>query len=45
VALTDHGDLEACEVRWFLAWVEFLATPRIRATLRWALGEQGEMGL
>jgi hypothetical protein len=30
-------------VRWFLAWVEFLATPRIRGTLRWALGEQGEI--
>ena len=32
-------------VRWFLACVEFLATPRIRGTLRWALGEQGEIGV
>jgi hypothetical protein len=32
-------------VGWFLAWVEFLATPRIRGTLRWALGEQGEIGV
>lgn len=31
-------------VRWFLAWVEFLARPRVRGTLRWALGEQGEIG-
>jgi hypothetical protein len=31
-------------VRWFLAWVEFLAAPRMRGTLRWALGEQGEIG-
>jgi hypothetical protein len=31
-------------VRWFLAWVEFLATPGMRGTLRWALGEQGEIG-
>jgi hypothetical protein len=32
-------------VRWFLGWVEFLATPGIRGTLRWALGEQGEIGI
>jgi hypothetical protein len=31
-------------VRWLLGCVEFLATPRVRGTLRWALGEQGEMG-
>jgi len=31
-------------VRWFVAWVEFLATPHMRGTLRWALGEQGEIG-
>jgi len=31
-------------LRWFLAWVEFLARPRVRGTLRRALGEQGEIG-
>jgi hypothetical protein len=31
-------------VRWFVSWVEFLAAPRMRGTLRWALGEQGEIG-
>jgi hypothetical protein len=31
-------------VRWLLGCVEILAKPRVRGTLRWALGEHGEIG-
>jgi hypothetical protein len=50
----ENGDLvtlaeewpkgEPKPVGWFISVIEFLATPRMRGTLRWALGDQGEIG-
>jgi hypothetical protein len=50
----ENGELVSLAQEWprgepkavsgFVSVVEFLATPRMRGTLRWALGEQGEIG-